>query len=106
MDYSLILSLEYPEDVWDMQNNDYSTLVWMSDSQKPTKKELEALWPEVEYKWQSEKVESARQNAYQMESDPLFFKYQRNEDGITKAAWLAKVEEIRERYPMPEKPAE
>lgn len=47
--------------------------------------------------------ERLRQSAYQVESDPLFFKYQRSEDGVTKAAWLAKVEEIRERYPMPEK---
>lgn len=46
--------------------------------------------------------EVLRQSAYQAESDPLFFKYQRSEDGVTKAAWLAKVEEIRERYPMPE----
>lgn len=51
-------------------------------------------------------VEQMRQQAYQLESDPLFFKYQRSEDGVTKAAWLAKVEEIRERYPLPEKPAE
>lgn len=46
--------------------------------------------------------ETKRQLAYVAESDPLFFKYQRNEDGVTKAAWLAKVDEIRERYPMPE----
>lgn len=49
-------------------------------------------------------VETQRLSAYREESDPLFFKYQRNEDGITKAAWLAKVEEIRTRYPMPEPP--
>lgn len=47
-------------------------------------------------------VQEQRQFAYQVESDPLFFKYQRSEDGITKAQWLAKVNEIRERYPMPE----
>lgn len=46
-------------------------------------------------------VEALRQSAYSLESDPLFFKYQRNEDGITKAAWLAKVDEIRERFPLP-----
>ena len=47
-------------------------------------------------------VELQRQAAYVAESDPLFFNYQRSEDGVTKAAWLAKVDEIRERYPMPE----
>ena len=49
-------------------------------------------------------VEQMRQAAYQLESDPIFFKYQRNEDGVTKADWLAKIEEIRERYPLPEPP--
>lgn len=45
--------------------------------------------------------EQLRQAAYQAESDPLFFKFQRDEDGITKQAWLDKIAEIRERYPMP-----
>ena len=47
-------------------------------------------------------IEGQRQAAYVQESDPLFFKYQRSEDGVTKAAWLAKIDEIRERFPMPE----
>lgn len=47
-------------------------------------------------------VETQRLSAYREESDPLFFKYQRDEDGITKQAWLDKIEEIRARYPMPE----
>ena len=38
-----------------------------------------------------------RCNAYIQESDPLFFKYQREE--ITKKEWLDKIEEIKERYP-------
>lgn len=50
-------------------------------------------------------VERNRQAAYQTESDPLFFTYQRQEDGVTKQAWLDKVAEIKERYPYPEAPA-
>ena len=48
-------------------------------------------------------VERNRQTAYQAESDPLFFSYQRSEDGVTKQAWLDKVAEIKARYPYPEK---
>lgn len=48
-------------------------------------------------------VEQARQGAYQSESDPIFFTYQRNEDGATKQQWLDKVAEIKARYPYPEK---
>ena len=70
--------------------------------------ELEADIAESQAAWEANaneraiaEVEALRQAAYQSESDPLFFKYQRDEDGITKAAWLAKVQEIRDRYPMP-----
>lgn len=38
-----------------------------------------------------------RKRAYQDEADPLFFKWQRGEG--TQEAWLAKVTEIKERYP-------
>lgn len=38
-----------------------------------------------------------RSEAYRSESDPLFFKAQRGE--ATMADWLAKVEEIKARYP-------
>ena len=54
-----------------------------------------------EYDREVARVEAIRQAAYQVESDPLFFKYQRNEDGVTKQAWLDKIDEIRERYPLP-----
>lgn len=41
--------------------------------------------------------EELRSEAYRSESDPLFFKAQRGE--ATMADWLAKVEEIKARYP-------
>lgn len=42
-------------------------------------------------------TEALRRNAYQAESDPLFFKAQRGEG--TTQNWLDKVEEIKARYP-------
>lgn len=39
----------------------------------------------------------ARMDAYKLEADPLFFKYQRGE--IEKEEWVMKVEEIKARYP-------
>lgn len=44
-----------------------------------------------------EDVEAQRAYAYRTESDPLFFKYQRNE--ATQQEWLDKVAEIKARYP-------
>jgi hypothetical protein len=44
-------------------------------------------------------IRMERAYAYSQESDPLFFKSRRGE--ATEAEWLAKVEEIKERYPYP-----
>jgi hypothetical protein len=41
-----------------------------------------------------------RRAAYAAEADPIFFLAQRGE--ATQAEWLAKIAEIRARYPMPE----
>ena len=45
-------------------------------------------------------AEANRRTAYQQEADPLFFKAQRGE--ATREDWLAKVAEIRARYPKPD----
>ena len=47
----------------------------------------------------AEAVNAQRRNAYQTESDPVFFKWQRGE--ATKEDWLAKVQDIRERFTAP-----
>lgn len=52
---------------------------------------------EEEIRQQQEANKRARALAYKEESDPLFFKSERGE--TTRDEWLAKVEEIRNRYP-------
>jgi len=47
MNYSEILSRKYAGQEWSLDNNDYATLLWLSDTPKPTKQELENLWPEI-----------------------------------------------------------
>ena len=46
-----------------------------------------------------EQQEAARAAAYRTEADPLYFKAQRGE--ATEAEWLAKVAEIKARFPYP-----
>jgi len=46
-----------------------------------------------------EKIQGLRLIAYQKESDPLFFEYQRGD--VEKQLWLDKVQEIKNRYPYP-----
>lgn len=45
-------------------------------------------------------IPALRRAAYAAEADPIFFLSQRGE--ATQAEWLAKVAEIKARYPMPE----
>jgi hypothetical protein len=59
--------------------------------------EVESLPPAVPAKADQE---GRRRAAYTAEADPLFFKWQAGEG--TEADWLAKRQEIRDRYPYPE----
>ena len=56
IDYTAILSRRYKDDQWTLNGDDYEGLTWLSDSIKPTKKELDALWTDVEAEMQAEKV--------------------------------------------------
>jgi len=100
MDIPLILTLRYSGTEWTLDGEDYAGLTWLSDSKQPTKKELEALWPTVQYEVAYEQVERARANAYRETSDALFFEYQRGD--ATEAEWLAAVQAVKDAHPYPE----
>jgi hypothetical protein len=44
LNYSLILLTKFQGSEWSLSSNDYSTLQWFSNTPKPTKEELDALW--------------------------------------------------------------
>jgi hypothetical protein len=100
MDIPAILSAKYVGAEWTLNGDDYEGLTWLSDSPKPTKAQLEALWPTVQYEVAYEQVEQARSQAYQKDSDPIFFQYQRGD--ATEAEWLAAVEAVKAAHPYPE----
>lgn len=56
-----------------------------------------AYTPAAQIKLSDKAIEAMRRVAYQTEADPLFFKWQRGE--ATEAEWLAKIAEIKARYP-------
>jgi hypothetical protein len=47
MDYSVILTTKYQGSEWILDGDSYEGLTWLSDTPKPTKKELEDLWSSV-----------------------------------------------------------
>ncbi len=102
IDYSLILSTKYRGTVWALNGDTYEGLDWMDSSPKPSQAELDALWPTVQYETQVAAVEAARLTAYEQQSDPLFFKWQRG-DG-TEVEWREAVAKVKAENPYPPAP--
>ena len=100
MDISLILSDKYPNTQWVLDGEDYEGLTWLDDSPKPTKKALEALWPEVQPARAIAAVEAVRAVAYREIADPVFFRFQAGE--ATEAEWKAARQAVRDAHPYPE----
>ena len=48
MDIANILTIKYPGAIWTLNGNLYDGLEWLDKSPKPTEKELESLWIEVQ----------------------------------------------------------
>lgn len=97
MDIGWILQKKYPEASWSMLGSEYQSLVWHGPGKKPTFKKLEDAWEEVQAEVLNEQASQNRQKAYQQESDPIFFDWQRGD--ATKQEWLDKIAEIKARYP-------
>ena len=100
MDITQILTSRYAGAEWTLSGDDYTGLTWLSDTPKPTKKALEALWAEVQYETAYARVEQARQTEYQATTDPLFFRFQRGD--VTEQAWLDAVQAVKDANPYPE----
>ena len=102
IDYKLILVTKYASEQWVLRGNTYDGLEWLDSSAKPTQAELDALWPQVEYETQVAQVEAARLTAYEKESDPIFFKWQRGD--ATEAEWREAVAKVKAENPYPPAP--
>jgi len=46
-DYATVLIKKYVDSQWTLNGDDYEGLTWLSDTPKPTKKQLDDLWLEV-----------------------------------------------------------
>ena len=92
-----ILQSKFPNDEWSLVGEDYSGLVWISDSKKPTESELKKLSEEVELESSKNNNKVFRRLAYQENSDPIFFKYQAGE--ATKEQWLEERARVTQAFP-------
>ena len=48
IDYTKIFKTFYPGKMWAISGEEYDGIVWYDDSPKPTKEELDALWPQTQ----------------------------------------------------------
>ena len=78
----------------------HSIVEWNGPDPQPTESELQAAYDAAVPAAQRKEAENNRASAYRSEADPLFFKAQRGES--TNDEWLAKIEEIKARFPYPE----
>jgi hypothetical protein len=102
IDYSVVLTRNYPDAQWTLNGDEYQGLTWLDDSPVPTQAELDAAWPQVQYDREYEQVEAARRARYQAETDGMFFAAQR--DGGDLTAWQAAVDQIKADLPYPSVP--
>ena len=102
IDYSLILTTNYPGTQWSLNGETYDGLDWLDETPKPSQAELDAAWPQVDYDNQVTIVETTRRAQYEAQSDGLFFEWQRGTN--TKENWEAAVEAIKDANPYPPAP--
>ena len=102
IDYSAVLTANYPGTQWTLNGDTYDGLTWLDDTPKPSQEELDAAWPAVQYANQCAAVEAARLAAYEQTSDPLYFKWQRND--ATEAEWREAVAKVKLDNPYPPAP--
>lgn len=102
IDYSLVLRINYAGKQWNLNGDDYDGLEWFDETPKPTQAELDALWPQVQYETQYAEVEQARLVAYEQQSDPIFFKWQRGD--ATELDWREAVAKVKAENPYPSAP--
>ena len=71
MNVARILLEKYPNTRFSVVNNEIRR--WPEGVRKPTQRQLEEWWPEVERKIHNEQIRAERQQRYRAETDPLLF---------------------------------
>jgi hypothetical protein len=54
VDIAIILSSKYEGSEWNLNGDSYEGLTWLSNTPKPTQKQLEDFWPDVEAELQAQ----------------------------------------------------
>ena len=96
-DYALVMTTKFPDAEYAVAE-DGTFVAWNEPGEPPTVEEMDGWWPEVQALAANAQATKDRLHAYEAESDPLYMEWQAGEG--TKEAWLAKRQEIKDRYPF------
>jgi hypothetical protein len=102
MDIPAVLQAIRPGTRWTLNGDDYAGLTWLDDSPKPTKKELDAAWPQVQHDRAYAQVRAERHAAYAAPDGPdaIFLQWQRGD--ATEQDWLDAVQAVKDAHPYPD----
>lgn len=67
IDYAEVLTIKYPNAEWSLNGDDYEGLTWLSETQKPTKAELDAHAVTIKQKKEIAKLEKETAKAALLE---------------------------------------
>lgn len=96
IDYSLILRKHYAGKNWSLKDDDYEGLTWGDESPKPTRDELDALWPALQQSIVATAYQRDRAAEYPSFAEQFDTLYHGGYD-----AWKATIDSVKARYPKP-----
>ena len=100
MDIALLLSCKYPDlEGWEVVNNKITKF----PGEKPTQKQLEAWWREIEGDLRNKAISQEREARYRMETDGLLYDALAKMDAPELKEWKQAREAIKSELAYPSK---
>lgn len=96
IDYTLILTVNYPDAQWTLNGDSYDGLTWLDESSKPTKEELDSQWEAIQANIASNAYKAKRAAEYPPIGDQLDALWK---GGEAAAQMLAKVQAVKSKFP-------
>jgi len=96
IDYAAVLSKHYPNAKWSLDGSAYNGLTWLSDTPKPSQKELDAYWNTIQASVNANAYKAKRADAYPPIGDQLDALFHA---GVFPAEMAAKLQAVKDKYP-------
>jgi len=82
-DYAAILTRRFPGAQWSLDGSSYAGLTWLDDSPRPSRAQLDALWPEVAQELAAGRAERAAEEARRAAARSAELEARRSDPAVT-----------------------